>query len=294
LRGLVWGKLRGEKVAMRPRRFGIWLLVVAFALTLLPLLGQHWFLQAGQASEEIATLGGGWAWGDDGSTQLGNGAPNDGGSSAIPVQSAGLLGNGNLTNITAVAGGSTHSLALRSNGTVVAWGNDTFGQLGNGAATDNGTSNAPVEVSNLTNVVAIGAGGQHSIALRRDGTVWTWGNDGSGQLGMGGGPPNDCDPGAGTRLCANTPVQVLGIGGSGLLTNVIAIAAGNAHNLALRSDGTVVAWGDDLQEQLGNGAANDNGTSNVAVTVCASGSGALCPPLTTSSVSPPEDFTASP
>ena len=252
---------------MRPRRFGVWLLVLAFALTLLPILGQHWFPQTGRASEDIATLGGGWAWGDDGATQLGNGPANDGGSATTPVQNVGLLGIGTLANITAVAGGSTHSLALRSNGTVVAWGNDTFGQLGNGAATDNATSNVPVEVSNLTNVVAIGAGGQHSIALRRDGTVWTWGNDGSGQLGMGGGPPNDCDPGAGTRPCANIPVQVLGTGGSGLLTNVIAIAAGNAHNLALRSDGTVVTWGDDTFGQLGNGLPNNGvNTTPVAVT----------------------------
>ena len=143
-----------------------------------------------------------------------------------------------------VATGYGHSVALTRDGMLWAWGDNEFGQLGNGTTTD---SRVPVRVSNLSGVIAIAAGGYHSIALKSDGTVWTWGDNGYGQLGSGAWTDNSL-----------IPVQVSG------LTGVVAIAAGGAHTLALKSDGTLWAWGSNQYGQLGN---NDTADNNIPVQV---------------------------
>lgn len=133
----------------------------------------------------------------------------------------------------AIAAGPFHTLALKADGKVWAWGANANGQLGDGAVVARST---PVAVSNLTDVVAIAAGRSHSIALRADGTVWAWGSNASGELGDGTTSP---------RL---RPVQVSG------LTDVVAIAAGGLRfNLALKGNGTVFAWGENSSGQLGDG-----------------------------------------
>jgi len=131
-----------------------------------------------------------------------------------------------------IAGGGHHSLALRNDGTVWAWGRNNYGQLGDGTTTERHT---PVQVANLTGVQAIAGGFSHSLALRSDGTVWAWGRNSKGQLGDG------------TTTNRTTPVQVLN------LTGVQAIAGGFFHSLALKSDGTVWAWGYNHFGQLGDG-----------------------------------------
>ncbi len=85
-----------------------------------------------------------------------------------------------LSGVIAIAAGEYHSLALKSNGTVWAWGRNNYGQLGNGTTTN---KNTPVQVSGLSSVIAIAAGTFHSIALKSDGTVWAWGVNEYGQLG---------------------------------------------------------------------------------------------------------------
>ena len=84
--------------------------------------------------------------------------------------------------ITAIVEGWNHSLALKGDGTVWAWGHNYYGQLGNGAYYN---SNIPVQVLGLTGITAIAGGGYHSLALKNDGTVWIWGHNRSGQLGKG-------------------------------------------------------------------------------------------------------------
>jgi len=148
---------------------------------------------------------------------------------------------------TAVAGGEQHTLALKDDGTVWAWGANWDGQLGNGATTD---SSRPVQVSGLTGVTAIATGKWHSLALKSDGTVWAWGANWNGQLGA----TTSATCGAFMDPCSTTPVQVSG------LTGVTAIAAGGGHSLALKSDGTLWAWGANWVGQLGNGTFNSGST----------------------------------
>jgi hypothetical protein len=100
-----------------------------------------------------------------------------------------------LSGIILVAAGASHSLALKSNGTVWAWGENDHGQLGNSTFQPVST---PVEVSDLLSVIGLAAGANHSLALRNDGTVWAWGDNGSGQLGDG------------TFGSQNAPVQTIG------------------------------------------------------------------------------------
>lgn len=178
------------------------------------------------------------ASGENAYGQLGNGTYT---ASTTPVLVSGLTG------IIAVAAGggtyedeySAHSLALKNNGTVWAWGNNVNGQLGNGTNT---TSNIPVQVSGLSGIIAIACGHNWdlSLALKNDGTVWTWGDNTVGQLGNG------------TTTDSNIPVQVSG------LTGVVAIAGGSGHALALKNDGTVWAWGWNWAGMLGTGNNTDS------------------------------------
>ena len=121
-----------------------------------------------------------------------------------------------------VAGGEFHSLALKDDGTVWAWGDNSCGQLGDGTET---SSNIPVQVYGLTNIIAVAAGAAHSLALQDDGTVWAWGWNNYSQLGDG------------TTTYSTMPVQVTDLSG------VTAISAGYYHSLALKEDGTVWVWG---------------------------------------------------
>ncbi|MCX6020305.1 MAG: putative Ig domain-containing protein [Chloroflexi bacterium] len=191
-----------------------------------------------------AALAGGYplAWGGDTTGQSGDGLATD---------QLALVQTLNLTGITAVVSGSSHSLALRSDGTVWTWGKNTNGQLGNNTIT---TSLTPVQVLGLdgagflTGIIAVAAGGASSVALKNDGTVWTWGQGQSGQLGNN------------TLVQSTTPVQVRDVGGVGFLTGVIAVAEGGFHSLAVKSDGTVWAWGEGSAGRLGNNRTTTSAT----------------------------------
>jgi hypothetical protein len=151
--------------------------------------------------------------------------------------------------VTAVAAGEVHSLALLSNGTVMAWGQGDAGQLGDGHTK---RSLVPVPVSGLTNASAIAAGSQHALAVLTDGTIMAWGDNESGQLGDGG-----------SESLSDVPVPVSS------LTGVQSISAGAEHSLALLSTGTVMVWGDNGEFQLGqpNGFPGGIAQSNVPLTV---------------------------
>jgi len=186
-----------------------------------------------------------WAWGRGSSGRLGDGSSI---SRDLPVQVTGPEGEGYLTGVEAISAGGAHSLALRHDGTVWAWGRGSFGRLGNDD-TDNQSSPVQVKVSGvedyLTGVKAISAGGDHSLALKHDGTVWAWGANDSGKLGDG------------STENQQTPVQVRGSGDLGYLSNIVAISAGHNHSLALDEDGSLWAWGGNDSGKLGDGSTED-------------------------------------
>jgi len=200
-----------------------------------------------------------WAWGSNASAQLGTGNTTD---SIVPVRVVGAVGVGNL-NLSAkppsgptssiefttnpmLSSGVGLSMALSSDGTVFAWGDDNFGSLGNGTSyqiSEPNRSTVPARVSRLADIMAISTDskGQLALALGSDGTVWAWGNNASGGLGQ--------------MILDNSaiPVQVPG------LTGVLAVVAGASFSLALKDDGTVWTWGD-VSTELGRDAVTTDGT----------------------------------
>jgi len=138
----------------------------------------------------------------------------------------------------AVAAGQLFSAALKSDGSVWTWGLNSLGQLGNGTADINTSQGASSQVREqlraLTGVVQIACGKFHVLALKSDGTVWSWGYNNHGQLGDN------------TTTNSPAPVQVAG------LSDIVSLAAGESHSVALKSDGTVWSWGKNGFGQLGD------------------------------------------
>jgi alpha-tubulin suppressor-like RCC1 family protein/subtilisin family serine protease len=188
----------------------------------------------------VKTDGTVWAWGSNQYGQVGV-QEQFNFMRTRPVQLPGLSG------FTAVAAGGRHSLALKSDGTVWAWGTNTEGQVGNGTFSQVVTE--PVQVTGLSNVRAIAAGPNYSLAVKTDGTVWGWGSN-----AVGGFPPVGGVLGLQNAFSTSTPVQLAG------LSNVSTVAAGGYHALALKSDGTVVSWGNNQYGQLGDNGGTSSPT----------------------------------
>jgi len=169
-----------------------------------------------------------WAWGYNRYGQIGDGTTSN---KTTPVQVT------DIDNVKLISSSyyNSHSLALKGDGTVWAWGHNGFGQIGDGTTSNKTT---PVQVTDIDNVKLISAGGDHSLALKEDGTVWAWGYNGFGQIGDG------------TASNKTTPVQVTDI------DNVKLISAGGNHSLALKEDGTVWAWGYNGYGQIGDGTTS--------------------------------------
>jgi len=140
---------------------------------------------------------------------------------------------------TTITAGVAHTCALSSTGSVLCWGSNEFGQLGNGSTT---SITSPVQVVGLTaSAVSIAAGSESTCALTAAGTVWCWGDNSNGQLGNG------------TYTQSTVPVQVMDPTGNAPLSNVARIAAGQSHACAVTSAGASLCWGDNSKGQLGNG-----------------------------------------
>jgi Regulator of chromosome condensation (RCC1) repeat len=145
-----------------------------------------------------------------------------------------------LSDVTSVAVSYSSSVALKSDGTVWAWGNHAYlGSAAGAAGPDTGT---PTQVTLPAGnpAVAISAGAGHFLALLQDGSVWAWGLNEFGQVGNG------------TREDVTVPVQVIGPAAPGDPT-VTAVSAGSESSFALYSDGTFKAWGEGYFGQLGLG-----------------------------------------
>jgi alpha-tubulin suppressor-like RCC1 family protein len=269
----------------------------SFSTRAVPVAGGGWH---GLAATDDGSV---WAWGVNWTAQLGDGTYGD---SVTPVQVVGPGGTGFFTNAVAVAAGSDHSVALKEDGTVWAWGYNGNGLLGDGTDVDRET---PVQVVGpggsgwLTDIVAISAGYYQSFALQSDGTVWGWGANREDQVADLGGAINQDTPvqafadavaissgifhtlalkddgtvwawgwdpygelGDGTAGGSNVvPTPVVGPGGTGFLTDIVAIGAGEYVSAAVKRDGTVWTWGGDYNEQLGDGPGETDQPAPVQV-----------------------------
>jgi len=144
--------------------------------------------------------------------------------------------------VQSIAVGDHFGVALLSNGNLMTWGRNNFGQLGHGTSTP--TYNVPTTISSLTNVVEIAAGSGHVLARLSNNDVYAWGRNDNGQLGLGDIAHRD------------SPTKISS------LANATQVACGNGYSMALIG-GFVYIWGDNNYAQLGDGSTNDNSTPSV-------------------------------
>jgi hypothetical protein len=171
-----------------------------------------------------------WTWGFNGQGQLGDGTTTD---RSTPEQV------GTDTGWASVVAGDLHTVAVKTDGTLWAWGLNNYGQLGYLTPIDPDTGfmryqPAPAQVGTDTHWATVSAGVYHTVAVKTDGTLWTWGDNADGELGDG------------TGINRSSPVQV------GADTHWAFVAA-NWHTLAVKTDGTLWAWGPNWFGELGDG-----------------------------------------
>lgn len=166
-----------------------------------------------------------WTWGANSSGQLGHG-------NLTTYSSPRQVGTD--TNWAQVELGTFHTVALKTDGTLWGWGGNDYGELGDGA---NVKRSSPVQIGSLTNWSKIAKihGGEHTVAIKTDGTLWAWGSNSYGQMGH-----NDV-------TVYRSPMQV------GALTNWQKVSTGDYHVLAIKTDGTLWSWGQNQYGQLGHG-----------------------------------------
>jgi Regulator of chromosome condensation (RCC1) repeat/PASTA domain len=169
-------------------------------------------------------------WGYDNDGELGDGQ-------IAPVHRLTPAPVPGLTGVVQIAAGYQHVLALKSDGTVWAWGYNFYRELGDGTQTDRAT---PFQIPGLTGIKQVSASYYDSMALGSDGSVWAWGHNGFGELGDG------------TTTNRTTPVKLPG------LSAVAEISAGYEHGLAVKTDGTVWAWGNNAFGELGVGTTTNH------------------------------------
>lgn len=188
-----------------------------------------------------------WSFGDDSLIT--------GQTTTTPTQIAGLSG------VTAISSGQSDLEALESNGTVTMLGENTVGQIGNGTTCS--CDMGPTQVSGLTGVTAISGGFLENYALRSDGTVWSWGFAG-GALHTGTGIVESGNGGSSTPLQVNGLTNITQItSDSAFFSNGPNVTGEDENGYALRSDGTVWAWGGDQHGELGNGTTAGAGLFSV-------------------------------
>lgn len=143
----------------------------------------------------------------------------------------------NLIGIVKLAAGGVHNLAIKTDGSLWAWGRNAWGELGDGMPTESMRA-TPLRLGTENNWTSVAAGRYHSFALKTNGTLWAWGNNAFGQLGIG--PGN-----------SYVPMQI------GTDNNWKSVAAGITYGVALKTDGSLWSWGSNYFGQLGDGTQTD-------------------------------------
>ncbi len=171
-----------------------------------------------------------WCWGANNMGQLGDGTT----TRRLTPRAVGTLTSG----VVALAAGEVHTCALSTDGSVSCWGQNIYGQLGDGTTTDR---HVPTPVGALTSGVAAVAAGQYfTCAIKTNGSLWCWGRNFYGQLGDG------------TTEDRSVPTAVSGLG-----SGVMAAAGGGLHACALKTDGSLWCWGENFHGQVGDGTTVD-------------------------------------
>jgi len=152
-------------------------------------------------------------------------------------------GNAGATDWVAVSTGFTHACGVRSGGALHCWGRNDSGEFGNGTERSSFETATPGRVAGTTRWLSVSGGNGHSCGVRADHTLWCWGNNYAGVLGVGGNVP-----------LAMAPVRV------GAATNWAQVFAGFEHTCGVRTSGALYCWGDNTAGQLGNGTTTDRST----------------------------------
>jgi len=172
-----------------------------------------------------------WAWGRNDYGQLGNGTQDD---EYDPTQI------GEDDKWVSVSAGRNHTVAIKSDGTLWAWGEDDQQQLGNGEEEEGQLT--PTQIGEDEDWISVAAGEWHTVAIKKDGSLWAWGKNDRGQLGVG----NDNDT-------QDVPTEIV----IGHPATWLKVAAGLKNTFAIRTDGTLWAWGANNYGQLGDDSTND-------------------------------------
>jgi len=214
-----------------------------------------------------------YAWGWNSDSQTGRGA--QGNPEPLPALVRRNDDGSELSNIVAISAGYAFGLALTADGKVYAWGQNSNGQLGQGArtaATNPPTLRAvpvkdPSGTGVLGNIAMIKAGGHHALAVDRNGRMFSWGRSVNGQLGDGANRPIYNE--------THKPIAVVGPTSTGQFGDIAAIAAGYYNSLAVTRSGDVYTWGWNFRGALGNGSSASNDVAYPVPVLHPSGSGKL-------------------
>jgi alpha-tubulin suppressor-like RCC1 family protein len=196
----------------------------------------------------LTTSGSVYCWGANSNGRIGDGTTIQ---RNTPVQVVGWGGSGYLTDVVEISAGGYHTCALKSTGSVYCWGANAYGKLGDNTTTQRLT---PVRVHGvgdsgyLTGISNISAGDNHTCASASDGTVYCWGQNTNGKLGDG------------TSSQREVPVQVHGVGDSGMLSGIESVSAGVYNSCAVALDGSAYCWGNNNYGKLGDNTTTHRST----------------------------------
>ena len=165
-----------------------------------------------------------WAWGSNGDGQLGDGTTTD---RHVPVRI------GTDSGWASVSAGDSHTMAIKTDGSLWAWGRNSEGQLGDGTTTTE--RNVPVRIGSDNDWASVSTGGNYTIAIKTDGSLWAWGWNGNGPLGDG------------TTTNRHAPVRI------GTDSDWASVSAGGDHTIAIKTDDSLWAWGWNGNGHLGDG-----------------------------------------
>ena len=193
------------------------------------------------SSAAITSEGRIFTWGENASGQLGDGTISN---KSTPVDITEKFTLDEDEKVVDVSLGYVHMGALTSKGRLFTWGNNTYGQLGNGT---NNLQINPTEITSYLNLnssetlISVRLGGYHTMVVTSDDRVFTWGNNTKGQLG------NE------TFTNTNSPVDITDKFILGLNEHIVLSSSGYRYSIAVTSEGRVFSWGENLNGQLGDG-----------------------------------------